>query len=85
MSGDVIYLQQEVMFEEELGLTLCGLALNHHSPQPLQGAVGQALGFLFFVFQLSIAPQLLQFQFISRLAPLHMPSPVMPGCPSSLV
>lgn len=82
MRGDVIHLQQEVMFEEELGLTLCGLALNHHSPQPLQGAVGQAL---FFFPQLSIDPQLLQFQFISRSAPLHMPSPVMPGCPSSLV
>ena len=71
MRGDVIHLQQEVMFEEELGLTLCGLALNHHSPQPLQGAVGQAL---FFFPQLSIDPQLLQFQFISRSAPLHMPT-----------
>ena len=82
MRGDVTHLKQEVMFEEELGLPLCGLALNHHSPQPFQGTVGQALGLF---FQLSIAPQLLQFQFISRSAPLHMPLPVMPGCPPSLV
>lgn len=48
MRGDVTHLKQEVMFEEELGLPLWGLALNHHSPQPLQGTVGQALGLFFF-------------------------------------